>query len=80
MLYVPPGFAHGFCVTSEKAQVEYKCTALYDPADELSLMWNDPAIGVKWPVTAPLLSKKDLAAKPLGEINDDLPFFNQIFS
>jgi dTDP-4-dehydrorhamnose 3,5-epimerase len=80
MLYVPPGFAHGFCVVSPTAQVEYKCTALYDPTDEMSVMWNDPAIGVKWPNSAPLLSKKDLAAKPLSELNDQLPFFNSVFS
>ncbi len=80
MLYIPPGFAHGFSVISEVAQVEYKCTALYDPTDEASLMWNDPAIGVKWPVTAPLLSKKDLAAKTLLDLTNSLPFFNQIFS
>jgi dTDP-4-dehydrorhamnose 3,5-epimerase len=80
MLYVPPGFAHGFCVTSDTAQVEYKCTSLYDPTDELSIMWNDPAIGVKWPVTAPLLSKKDLNTKPLSEITEQLPFYNQLFS
>jgi dTDP-4-dehydrorhamnose 3,5-epimerase len=80
MLYVPPGFAHGFCVLSEKAQVEYKCTALYDPQDEMSIMWNDSAVGVKWPVDVPLLSKKDLTAKSLHDLNDDLPHFNQVFS
>jgi dTDP-4-dehydrorhamnose 3,5-epimerase len=56
MIYIPPGFAHGFCVVSERAQVEYKCTSFYDPEDEMSILWNDPTIGIKWPVSAPLLS------------------------
>lgn len=67
-LWVPPGFGHGFCVLSEEADVEYKCTALYDPADEIAVLWNDPAIGVRWPVTEPSLSARDLAAKPLAEL------------
>ncbi|MFI3135863.1 MAG: dTDP-4-dehydrorhamnose 3,5-epimerase [Methylococcaceae bacterium] len=58
-LYVPPGFAHGFCVTSEVALFVYKCTELYHPETDLSIAWNDPAIGVEWPVTQPNLSKKD---------------------
>src|SRR5687767_10871695 len=48
--YVPPGFAHGFCVMSAMAQVEYKCTDVYDPADEIGIAWNDPAIGIAWPI------------------------------
>jgi dTDP-4-dehydrorhamnose 3,5-epimerase len=48
-LYVPPGFAHGFAVMSETAQVEYKCTELYAPADELTVAWNDPQIAIEWP-------------------------------
>jgi dTDP-4-dehydrorhamnose 3,5-epimerase len=66
-LWVPPGFGHGFCVVSEEADVEYKCTALYDPADEIAVLWNDPAIGVRWPIGEPVLSARDLAAKPLAE-------------
>src|SRR5215510_15120709 len=57
--YVPPGFAHGFCVTSEVAQVEYKCTALYDPASELGIAWNDPTLAVAWPTAQPILSPRD---------------------
>jgi dTDP-4-dehydrorhamnose 3,5-epimerase len=57
--YVPPGFAHGFCVLSESAQVEYKCTALYDPAAERGLIWNDPEVGIDWPIRTPLLSERD---------------------
>ena len=58
-LYVPPGCAHGFCVLSWRAQVQYKCTELYDPADELGIAWNDPAIAIRWPVADPLLSERD---------------------
>jgi dTDP-4-dehydrorhamnose 3,5-epimerase len=59
-LYVPPGFAHGFYVLSETAEVIYKCTTYYAPQYERSLLWNDPAIGIKWPLGAePLLSDKD---------------------
>lgn len=58
-IYVPPGFAHGFCVTSETAEVEYKCTDFYTPAAERGLIWNDPEVGIEWPVTDPILSVKD---------------------
>lgn len=71
-LFVPPGFLHGFCVVSEKAQVEYKCTELYHPEDELGVIWNDPAIGVRWPIAAPLLSAKDTALPRLSEIESRL--------
>ena len=74
-LWVPPDFAHGFCVLSERAQVEYKCTELYDPPGELSIAWNDPAIGIEWPVEAPVLSTKDAAAKRLDELSDRLPLY-----
>jgi len=58
-LYVPEGFAHGFCVTSDTAEVVYKCTALYAPEQEGSLLWNDPEIGIDWPIEFPSLSAKD---------------------
>jgi dTDP-4-dehydrorhamnose 3,5-epimerase len=59
-LYVPPGFAHGFYVLSETAEVTYKCTTYYAPQYERSLLWNDPTIGITWPSGAePLLSDKD---------------------
>jgi dTDP-4-dehydrorhamnose 3,5-epimerase len=67
-LYVPPGFAHGFCVLSESAHVLYKCTELYDREDEIGIAWNDPRIQIAWPVEDPLLSPKDLAAPKLAEI------------
>jgi dTDP-4-dehydrorhamnose 3,5-epimerase len=59
MLYIPPWCAHGFCVTSETAEVIYKTTAEYMPAHESGVMWNDPAIGIEWPVTSPVLSDRD---------------------
>jgi dTDP-4-dehydrorhamnose 3,5-epimerase len=67
MLWVPPGFAHGFAVLSESADVLYKCTALYDAADDRALRWNDPALAIDWPVAAPLLSAKDAAAPCLAD-------------
>jgi dTDP-4-dehydrorhamnose 3,5-epimerase len=67
-LWIPPGFAHGFCVLSESVHVEYKCTGFYDPADEVSIAWNDPAIGIRWPVEAPTLSTKDATAPRLAEV------------
>lgn len=66
--YVPAGCAHGFCVLSETAQVQYKCTELYDPADEVTIAWNDPALAVAWPVQQPILSKRDEAAAPLSAV------------
>lgn len=75
-LYVPPGFAHGFLVTSEAAQFEYKCTDLYHPEDELSLAWNDPAIGIAWPNANPALSQKDADAGTLAALHDSLPHLN----
>lgn len=72
-LYIPPGFGHGFCVLSERAQVEYKCTALYDPDDELTVAWNDPEIAIDWPLAAPTLSPRDFAAPPSRELESRLP-------
>jgi dTDP-4-dehydrorhamnose 3,5-epimerase len=74
-IYVPPDFAHGFCVLSEMADVEYKCTELYDPADEFGVLWNDPALGISWPVREPLLSEKDRTAPRLAELTEMLPVF-----
>jgi dTDP-4-dehydrorhamnose 3,5-epimerase len=64
-IYVPPGYAHGFCVISEIAQVEYKCTEFYDPADEGGVMWNDPVLAIDWPTSSPVLSERDQAHPPL---------------
>jgi len=71
--YVPPGFAHGFCVLSEFAQVAYKCTHLYEASDEFSICWNDPQVGIEWPIKEPILSNKDRAALTLAEALDRLP-------
>ena len=71
-LYIPPGLAHGFCVTSEVAQVEYKCTEIYYPEDEFSVAWNDPDLGIRWPVSDPILSQKDRSAPRLREVQDRL--------
>jgi dTDP-4-dehydrorhamnose 3,5-epimerase len=59
-LYIPPGFAHGFCVLSEQADFLYKCTALYAPGDEYGIAWNDPGLDIDWPAMEYLLSDKDL--------------------
>ena len=67
-LYVPPGFAHGFCVLSETAHVQYKCTDVYRPGDEIGVVWNDPEIGIDWPVKDPVLNEKDRTAPRLAEI------------
>jgi dTDP-4-dehydrorhamnose 3,5-epimerase len=66
-LWIPPGFAHGFCVLSETADFFYKCTELYAPECERSIAWDDPRIGISWPVANPLLSPKDRAAPRLEE-------------
>jgi dTDP-4-dehydrorhamnose 3,5-epimerase len=58
-IYIPPGCAHGFCVLSEVAQVEYKCTEFYYPEDELGIAYNDPDLAISWPVLDPLLSERD---------------------
>ena len=76
-IYVPPGFAHGFCVNTPVAQIEYKCTDVYDPASELGVLWNDPAIGIKWPVDHPVLSARDRQNRPLAELIDVLPRFDE---
>jgi dTDP-4-dehydrorhamnose 3,5-epimerase len=77
-IYIPPGFAHGFCVLSDVGEVEYKCTALYEAADELVIAWNDPRIGVEWPTSEPLLSAKDKAAPRLSEVLDRLPAYGAV--
>ena len=65
-LWVPPGFAHGFCVLSDQAYFHYKCTAYYNPSTERSIRWDDPSIAIDWPVETPLLSDKDNAAPLLA--------------
>jgi dTDP-4-dehydrorhamnose 3,5-epimerase len=67
-LFIPIGFAHGFLVTSAIADIEYKCSDVYDPAAERGLMWNDPEIGIAWPVTDPILSARDRNHPSLGAL------------
>jgi dTDP-4-dehydrorhamnose 3,5-epimerase len=73
-LFVPVGFAHGFCVLSEVADVHYKLSSPYDPATEAGIAWDDPELGVEWPLTDPQTSERDRAAPKLAEIAAELPF------
>ena len=73
-LWVPPGFAHGFCVVSDQAIFHYKCTDSYHPESEMSVAWNDPAIGIDWPVASPTLNRKDASA-PLLADTERLPVY-----
>lgn len=66
--WIPPGLAHGFVVLSETADFEYKCTDYYNPAEEGCLLWNDPAVGIEWPLANPMLSEKDKLGKLLKEL------------
>ncbi len=67
-LWIPPKFAHGFCVLSDTADFIYKCTDYYRPDDEGGLLWNDPEVGIEWPIASPLLSEKDKAYACLADI------------
>ena len=71
-LYIPPGFAHGFCVLSEVADVVYSVSSYYDPALERGVAWNDPALRIEWPVDDPVLSLRDQQNPPLGALGSDL--------
>jgi len=66
-VFAPAGFARGFCVLSDVAELQYKCTGIYNPKAESGIRWDDPSIGVKWPVSAPILSAKDAKAQTLEE-------------
>jgi dTDP-4-dehydrorhamnose 3,5-epimerase len=68
--WVPPGFAHGFLVLSDVADFEYKCTDYYDPSDEGSILWNDPDLDIKWPLSNPILSEKDANANKMIDIQE----------
>ena len=72
-IYIPPGFAHGFCVLSDVAEVEYKCTDVYVPGDEIIIAWNDAEIDIQWPLESPILSPKDVAGESLKTLWDKLP-------
>ncbi len=77
-LYAPEGFLHGFCVLSPAAEVEYKCTAYYDPQDEIGVIWNDPQLKIQWPVASPLLSKKDKDLKTFAEMRKEFESYRGI--
>jgi dTDP-4-dehydrorhamnose 3,5-epimerase len=68
-LYMAPGFAHGFCVLSESADVHYKVSRFYDPGDEGGLIWNDRDVGIRWPINAPIISKRDSSYLKLRELD-----------
>jgi len=72
-LFIPAGFAHGFAVTSDTADFEYKCSDFYTPTAEIVVRWDDPAIGIEWPVEGPTLSARDAGAASLAELMDKLP-------
>jgi len=75
-LFVPEGFAHGFCVLSGTADVIYKCSDLYTPDDQYGILWSDPEIGIQWNVKEPLLSDKDSKCLKLSEVPEEyLPVY-----
>jgi dTDP-4-dehydrorhamnose 3,5-epimerase len=77
-LYVPEGFAHGFCVLSQNALFHYKCSDFYAPENEGGICWNDPQLDINWPVRSPMLSDRDQKLRPLGDVNiTNLPTYNE---
>jgi dTDP-4-dehydrorhamnose 3,5-epimerase len=76
-LYVPPGFAHAFVTLSEAAEVQYKCTGFYTPASEGTLTWNDPDVGIAWPVAEPILSRRDQNGQSLRQYLEKPAFHYQ---
>lgn len=76
-LYIPPGFAHGFCVSSVPSEVEYKCTDFHHAEDEHGIVWNDPGVAIAWPVKDPLVSAKDARYLPLALSRSDLPTYER---
>ena len=67
-VWIPPGFAHGFLVMSDSADIDYKCTEYYHPEDELCLLWNDPEVAIDWPINDPILSEKDKKGLSLKDL------------
>ena len=74
-LWIPPGFAHGFCVLSDLADVIYKCTSPYSAADDRGVAWNDPSVGIRWPCSDPVISEKDRRWRRLDDTRADLPLY-----
>ena len=75
LCYIPAGFAHGFGVLTPTAQVEYKCSELYDPASEIGISWSDPQLAIPWPIERPILSDRDHRNARLEALHDRLPIF-----
>ena len=73
-LYVPVGFGHGFCVLSDVADVTYLLSSVYDPATEAGIAWDDPQVGIEWPVDEPMLSDRDRSAPRLADVAEYLPW------
>ena len=71
-LWIPEGFAHGFCVLTETAELQYKCTDFYRPEADFSVAWNDPEFGIAWPIESPILSEKDRCAPRLEDVESQL--------
>lgn len=76
-LYIPPGLAHGFVALTQDVEFEYKCTELYDKNDEATILWNDPGLGIEWPIKNPILSDKDLCGLTLRALTDKLPRYSK---
>lgn len=74
-IYIPSGCAHGFCVTSDTASFLYKCTAYYSPQNERGILWNDPILGIPWPVSEPILSAKDQGHRTLAGMDAEFPIY-----
>ena len=74
-LFIPPGFAHGFCVGAEESEMEYKCSDYYAPEDEIGIIWNDPTLNIEWPIENPVLSAKDSQFGTLSAVGDNLPLY-----
>jgi dTDP-4-dehydrorhamnose 3,5-epimerase len=72
-LFVPPGFGHGFCLLSDEADVLYRLSAYFDPELETGIAWNDPEIGIEWPIEDPVLSERDRSAPSLADVAATLP-------
>jgi dTDP-4-dehydrorhamnose 3,5-epimerase len=72
-LWIPPGFAHGFCALSEEADVAYKTTDFYSPSEERGIIWNDPLLNIDWPIDDPVVAARDLAFGTLSATREDLP-------
>ena len=75
-IWIPPGFAHGFCTLSDSADFVYKCTDVYAADDDRGILWSDASIGIEWPIDAPLLSEKDGRLPPLSLDRNDLPEYS----